>query len=325
MADLTKLRDELGNYWRANQKQIRPWIYKDPELTPYMRKVTKVKGEYPAINSVVDHVVQGFQAEWNEMGTIKVTPNILRSYHQKVNFPLIPSQIESSWIAELNDKNLTPSQRPFSAYVVENDLKPRVIEDIEELMVTGEYDAADLATFGKAMNGVLRVLYNGIADEDNPMFRILLSEQPDDTNIVDVVTEFEKKVPSRLTKKVKNIYMSKWLADAYKLKYEDLYGTKITYSEDKKMLTRLNDWKIIPVSQMNGSNLIWTTPEGNFLQLRDDENPPAITDMQVQDYKLKIFMEFWLGVGFWSNQMVMVSTYSGGSGLVADHSTYFGD
>jgi hypothetical protein len=77
---------------------------------------------------------------------------------------------------------------------------------------------------------------------------------------------------------------------------------------------------------MEGSNIIFTTPNENFLLLTDDldGNGPKVTDIQIQDYDVKIFMEWWMGLGFWTNQMVLVSVYSGsGSGLSSEHSTYY--
>jgi hypothetical protein len=321
--NLTQLRTELGAYLRANQKQIRPWIYQLPNLLPQLKKVTKIKGRYPAINSVITHVVQGFQAVWNPIGTVTVKVNELKSFHQKVNFKITPSEIENSWIAELNDKNLSPEQRPISQYIIENELKPRVVADLEDLLINGIRDENNLATYGKSMDGLLKILNDGINNVDNPMYRLRLAQTPDTSNIVDVVTEFEKKTPNVVRRYIKKIYMSTNMADDYALRYEDLYGLKPTYSDNDRMLTRLRKWEIIPLDEMDGSNIMFATPEGNFLALVDDENPPAITDIQVLDYDLKVFMEFWLGIGFYSNQMVIVSTYTGGSGLVADNDTYY--
>lgn len=323
--NLQQLRDELGAFLRKNNTEVRPWIYKLPYMLAFMHGITKIQGRFPALNSVIGHVVQGFQSVWNGMGDVKITVNELVNYHQKVNFEIVPADIQNSWIAYLYDKNLKADQMPISQYIIEQELMPRVISDIEQLLIDGEYDANDLGTFGKSMKGLIRVLLEGVTNATNPMFRVLLSAAPTPSNIVDIITEFEQKIPQELQRFITKIWVPKRLADAYALKYEDLFGTKVTYSENKRMLTRLNNWEIIPyyTAQQN-VNLIWCTPDKNFLALRDDENAPAITDIQIQDYKLKIFMEFWLGVGFWSNQMVCVSVYSGGSGLASDHSTYYG-
>jgi hypothetical protein len=49
-----------------------------------------------------------------------------------------------------------------------------------------------------------------------------------------------------------------------------------------------------------------------------------INDIQVYNYDVKIFMEFFLGVGFAINQAVFCSTSLGsGSGLQANNSLYF--
>ncbi len=322
---LTQLRTELGNYFRTNSKEVVAMIYRAANIAQYFRKISKVKGRYPAIHSVTSHVVQGWAASWNAIGDVTIKVNELISYHQKVNFKITPSEIESSWLAELYDKNKKPAEMPISQYIFEKELKPKVVSDIEYLMVKGIYDANDLATFGKAMNGLEVVLNEGLTNSDNPMYGVLLSAAPTASNIVDIVTEFEKKTPKTHRRFIKKIFMSSSHRDNYVLKYEDLYGANTLFGEDKKLKTRLNRWEIVGLDDLEGSNLIFCTPDENMLMLVDQfDNPPMVTDVQVADYDVKIFMEWWLGVGFYTNQMVFVSKYSGGSGLGSDNETYFG-
>lgn len=322
--DNSQLKTELGNFFRTNNKAIRAAVYQEPQLAKYAKKITKVKGRYPAIHSVTNHVVQGFEAVWNAVGTTKIKVNELVAYHQKVNFAIVPSNMENSWLAELNDKNKSFIERPISQYIWENELKPKVVSDIEDLMVNGQYDANDLGTYGKSMNGLLTILNNGINSSDNPMYRIRLSAEPSDSNVVDVITEFERKVPSEVNKGINRVFMSTQNLYKYILRYEELYGAVQTFTDGKKVRSRLAGRELIGIDAMNGSNIIFATPDENFLLLVDDENGPALTNIQEQDYTLKLFMEWWLGVGFHTNQYVLVSTYSGeGSGLSSDNEFYF--
>jgi hypothetical protein len=86
--------------------------------------------------------------------------------------------------------------------------------------------------------------------------------------------------------------------------------------------TRLGKRTIVGLDNLN-DDTIFSTPDGNMLKLTDIFDFPQVTDIQKADYKLKIFMEFWLGYGFWVNQWVFVSTTSAGSGLGAQNSTYY--
>ena len=61
---------------------------------------------------------------------------------------------------------------------------------------------------------------------------------------------------------------------------------------------------------MDDDKVVATT-DGNLVKLIDKiDNPPMITDLQKDDYKLKIFMEFSVGYDFLINEMVFVSNNS---------------
>lgn len=321
--NLDQIRTELGNYFRVNSKEIQSWVYAQPSrVFEEARTITRVKGKFPAIHSVTDHVVQGFAAVWNELGTTKFRVNELTAYHQKVNFPIIPSEVEASWLGEMDDEDKSLENKSISRYIAQNELKPKVIEDVADLVINGVYNSGALGTYGNSMNGLIKILQLGIADATNSMYKIPLSALTD-SNIVEQVTFFEQQVPAKVRKFMKKLYMSTQNAQRYILDYENTFGT-LNLNNGSKMRTRLNNWEIVGLDDMDGSDFMFCTPPGNMLKLIDKFDAPQVTDIQVADYKLKIFMEWWLGIGFWSNQLVCVSVTQGsGSGLTIDNSLYF--
>jgi len=75
------------------------------------------------------------------------------------------------------------------------------------------------------------------------------------------------------------------------------------------------------------SDVIFGTTENNFRRLFDVFDKPRVTDVQKQDYKVKIFMEWWKGYDFLINQMVVVSNVQDeryGLGTTALNQKYFG-
>lgn len=322
--NLDQVKTELGNYFRVNNKEVANWVYAAPTpLFQYARTITKVKGKFPAFHSVTDHVIQGFANVWNEMGSTKFRVNELTAYHQKVNFPIIPSEVEASWLGEMDEEDKSLENKSISKYIADNELKPKVQEDLAYLSIKGVYNSGALGTFGNSMNGVEKMLQLGIANAENSMYKIPLNTLTD-TNMVEEVTFFERSIPEKLRPFIKRVYMSTNNAQRYKLDYENTFGGNMNFSDNKMMKTRLNGWDIIGLDNMGTSDIIWATPDRNLLKLIDKFDAPAVTDIQILDYKVKIFMEFWLGIGFWSNQAVFVSVTKGsGSGLTTDNSLYF--
>jgi hypothetical protein len=322
--DISKLTTALGAYARANSKEIRAMIYNvDSPLFKYTKTITKVKGEFPAINSITSNVIQGFIAQWNELGQTKIRPNILKAYHQKVNFPIIPAEIEASWLGEMNEEDLNNKDKSITKYIMEKELKPKVQDDVRHLSVNGEYDAGDLETFGKSMNGVIAILEAGVADMNNPMFRIPLAVMTN-TNAVDTVMNFEKSIPKKFRRKVKAIFISTSDLELYKEDYMESKATVVWATEENTVKTPLHNIPLIGVDEMPAGSPLWCTVEDNLLKLVDNFNAPAITDIQVLDYKVKIFMEFHLGIGFWTNQLVFVGMQGGsGTGLISGENTLY--
>src|SRR4051812_23730039 len=124
--NIDQLKTELGNYCRANSKEIVAMLYDTTSaMDPYMRTITKVKGQFPAINSITTDVIQGFKPEWNEIGSTTIKPNILYAYHQKINFPIIPAEIEASWLGEMNEEDLGLAEKSTSKYIMDKELMPK--------------------------------------------------------------------------------------------------------------------------------------------------------------------------------------------------------
>lgn len=321
--NLDQVKTELGNYFRTNNKEVRGWVYGGgSQLAKHARTITSVKGKFPAFRSVTDHVVQGFRAQWDALGTTKFKVNDLVNYHQKVNFPVVPADVLNSWLAELYTEGKTPDQHPISQYIAQKELGPKVQKDIAELEIRGVYDANDAQTYGKSMNGINKVLKNGIASSDNPMYKIPLPAVTE-SNISDVLIAFEKNIPAELESLITKIFVSKKHFKWNKLDMINKYGNVVWMDKNNTMRTVLGDREIVPLD-FDNEGMIWATPDGNLLKLIDVVDQPQVTDIQVADYTVKIFMEFHLGYAFWINEAVCVGVTQGsGSGLTTDNSLYF--
>lgn len=297
-------------------------------LDKHTKPLTKVKGKYPQGHTLLEDVVQGFSTVWNELGKLQIEHKILKNYHQKVNFPIIPAEILASYWADLYAENKKPEDMPISRYIIEQELLPKVIDNMDTLSVKGTYDAAKLDEFGFSMSGIEEILSNldtAVAGTDHTCFKIPLDALTD-TNVVDQVTAYERALPSKFKRKnvIKKIFMSENNVERYVLDYEDKFGQNKFQSDTLK--TRLGKREIIGIPGMDTDDIFCTT-EKNFRNLIDIFDKPTITDVQKQDYKVKIFMEFWKGYDFLINEMVFLSNYTDttyGLGSTALNQKYFG-
>jgi len=316
---------ELGQHLAENKKLVPALIY-SPEivLDKHCKTITKVKGHFPAPHTILGHLVQGFKAEWQALGELEIKSKILKNYHQKVNFPIIPSQILGSYYADHYDEEKELFTMPISEYIMKEELGPRIIDDLNELSINGVYDQANAdGQFGKSLDGIDQVCLNALANAAHPGFKIPITVLTD-TNIVDQVTLFERSLPSKMKKKVKKIFMSENNAERYVLDYEDKFGNNKFQNDVLK--TRLGKREIVILPELEG-DLIFATIENNLIKLIDKiDNPPKVTSIQVQDYTVKVFMEFWNGYDFWINELAFIANYTDaeyGLGDTAKNQKYF--
>lgn len=321
---ITQLQSELGAYNRKNNRAVVPFVYnQESQLSKYAKKLTQINGEYPVSTTVTGHVVQAFRAQWDAMGETRFKANTLKAFRQKVNFPITPNDIHASWLGDLYSEGKLPKDMPISQWIIDKELGPAVKRDLGILEITGVYSAGD-QSFGVSMNGIQKVITDGIADTDNPMVRNVINPITD-ANILDEIKKFEKYIINKLpviAPMITKIYMSRNNSVRYKEKYESTYGTNMDYTVAGAMRTKFLGLEIVPLDYA-ADTLIFCTPDGNLLKLIDAVDEPRITDIQALDYSVKIFMEWTLGFNFAYNQMVIAATFSGNSGLATDHEMYY--
>ena len=331
MANETILIDdvvkELNTFLAHNPTLISATLNRaEITLDKHTKPLTKVKGKYPQAHTLIGDLVQGYAPVWTELGVMEIEHKILQDYHQKVNFPLIPSEILSSYFAELYAEDKDAKDMPISKYIMDNELLPKVLDNMHTLSINGVFDPARKTEFGYSMNGVLALLdnmTNRVVAPKHPAFQIPMDALTD-VNMVDQVTSFERKLPSKMKSKIKKVFMSENNAERYVIDYEEKFGNNKFLNDTLK--TRLVKREIVILEGMEDDRIFATT-EGNFKRLIDVFDAPTITDIQKQDYKIKIFLEFWKGYDFLINEMVFVSNYTDtlyGLGSTALNQKYFG-
>ncbi len=307
---VASVKAELDDYIDNNKDVISVGVYAgEVQLDKYCKKISSVKGKYPQFHKVLSRVVQGFKAEWQALGEMQFRAKVLQNFRQKVNLPIIVDEIYGTWLSDLKIEGKTPEEQPISKLIIQ-ELLEKVIDDLSDLSIIGDTSAgvAD-GNFGYSVNGIGKVISLALANVANPVYRIPLDAIVP-ANILDMFKQFERTIPSKVRKKVKQVFCS----DNVKLMYGDAvvekYGDHTNYSEDRTGKTETYKFEVVGLEGLP-DNVIFATADGNMLKLIDViDNPPTIIDTQVQDYVLKIFMEFHLGYDFAINEIVFVADFN---------------
>lgn len=225
---IDQIKNELVRYVSGNKRALQQAIL-SPEivLNKHAKIATKVKGHYHAVTAAMNHVVQIFDSKkFTPYGGIEFLRKELKNYHQKVDFLLDPADILGSMFEEMYDESKKLEQKSISKLAIQM-LQDKVIDDVNYLSISGKYDplqaGSQTPVFGTSMNGLNEIHKIIAADVNNPVYSIP-GDAITETNIIDVVTEFEKQLPTLMKPRIKKIFMSLNDLETYQIAYEDKFG-----------------------------------------------------------------------------------------------------
>lgn len=323
--DSTELATEFGEY--MSQFNIQLEIYKKiTQPTESQKYMTTKMGitSWKASTAIITSVVQQFVAKWTPLGSSKFTPIEIQNRRHKVNLPITPDDITDSWLSYLYNEQVTPDQMPVTRYIVEQLLRPKIDEDIElKLIATGIYAALGAVTegqagqaTGKSMDGYLTILQDLAAVPTNaanwyvPTAAVLGAgvTEVTATNVVDVIEAYAnwlKGIAPLYHAKGMNIFIDPEIEEMFQFRYRDLFPT--TKNADGRLKgPDFSKLTFVPLEAMRGSGIFFSTPKENFIRLIHENEAGGATRLffQVENYDVKVFAEFWLGVGFAVEELI---------------------
>lgn len=308
--DIQLIAAEMQRYVVQNRNVVKADFARATtvRIDSYARKVTKIKGAYQVLNSLMTHVVQGFKPEWQELGEFSVRDKELKNYHQKVNFGFVPADVLGTFLADWYEEDKAPTNKEIAKKIFDW-LFTQINDDVDLLSFIGQYDQANASgQFGFSLKGLNAIVTDMLGNTQRPCFKIPLTKFTD-VNVIDQIKAFEKGLPILFKNKIKEIHVSENVLEMYEDAYFNEYGHYPRFKDSDLTKTPLKKRKLIGWDGLD-DDIIFATIDGNLLNLIDINLPNTITDVQVQDYKVKVFGEFWKGWDFLINEAVCVGNFA---------------
>lgn len=305
--NLEAIKNEIVRYGNRNPMVIeRAVLSKEIYLNKLAKPLAKIKGKWNAPSLFMTHVVQIFNPEWNPYGDLEARLNEMKNFHQKVNFEFLPYEVYGTWLEEMYHEEKKPNEMPISKYVVNDLLLPKIIDDLNILSVTGKYDDSqkgqDNPTFGTSMDGLNEVIKR---HEARNYFKIPVDAG---SNIVDQITAFEKQLPKGV--KIPYIMISAQDFDDYVELRETPNNQFVNLKDPHRARTKYQR-ELVAIPGMTKGKIV-AFMDGTFFSLYDRKDDPArIDDVQIQDYKMKIFSQWHLGYDFGASEFLFISSTEG--------------
>ena len=330
---------EFGQYMSQFkiELEIKKLLTQPTESQKYMTTKMAIKS-WKASKAKITSIVQQFVAIWTPLGKSTFTPIEIENRRHKINVPITPNDITDGWLTYLYKEELTPDKMPITRYIIEQLLRPQIEDDIELLLIANgvfeELDESNISTgdagqaTGKSMDGYLTILrkiketQGNAANFFNPAGKVAQwAGTITDDNVLEVIDEYTKWVKNVAPKyhaKGLNLLIDPEILDRYNYKYRDVFSTTKNQDGERKG-PDFSKLTFAPLEAMRGSGIFFCTPTDNFIRLIHTNEAGAGTNLQlqVQDYTVKIFGEFWLATGFALEELIFAyvpETAASGSG-----------
>lgn len=316
--DVADLREEFGTYLTQQRNlDIIRQVLTGFTTSQYMTTVLAVT-EWRATKALITSVVQQFTPKWTPLGKGKFKPLTIKNRRHKINFPIIPAEVLDSYLFYLYDEGMAPDQMPITRYITETLLKPQVLQDIELRMVAkGKYVEKDWNTVNTndagtapedAVDGFETILVDskalkGTANDTgiNYFTETIDWKTATDQQVLDFVNAFVDWINPQYQSMMMPVFCSLDVYKRYKRAYKKIWGAG-SGTENTTFGADQIDYSmnvLTPLDSMYKSPILFSTPKPNFVKLRHkNEAPNIINDVQKHDYEVKLFGEFWFGVGF---------------------------
>jgi hypothetical protein len=241
-----------------------------------------------------------------------VTPLKIVNRRHKINLPIVPDDITGGYLTYLYNEEVTPDQMPVTKYVIDQLLRPRIADDIEYKMIASgvfdelvpgdvtEGDAGQAPE--KSMDGFLTILTAQAALPGTAMNFWTPSVAWSEDNSVEYFEAYAKWVKATnptLGKVGMNVFCDPDMDETRRKKYREMFPmTKDTDFSNSKI--DFSNMTVVPLENMRGTGILFSTPKENFIELHHINEASGATKLflQLRDYEVRVFGEFWLGVGF---------------------------
>lgn len=302
--DLSALNLKLGAYARKNSTEIFTKVFQTIEFENKMKSVSGVTDEYVSQNAQISEVLQAYQCEFTPKGAVSINAHINKVRQIKIDMKLnCVDELYRSWTSWLADENKKRTEWPITKWIMFNLIVPAIAEELNTMSWSGVYVAPTPGTAGPSIasvNGMGITISDAITAGD---IVPIVTGAITPTNVVDVVEQFVRDMPSVYRKLPGKVCMSSELAEDYWYDHRAKFGQNMDYSGKPDLKMRIGSSKKIiePVDAMFGSQRIFFTPDWNLIKMYDKVNMIKNFDVQLDKREICIMGDFkrgW-GVRYW--------------------------
>lgn len=306
--DPSEIVADLSKYMNfpKNQMDFFRKLRNGLELAPYLKSIGNQRGNYVGISSESTELLQAFQNGWTPKGTTSFIGFNNPIFRVKVDHTI--SNIDTildSWAFFLGNETVNRADWPLTRYIVEMEILPALIDEMNTAMCRGSYVAPTAGTAGNSiasMDGLLTIITREIDDTEaiTPIVTGAISA----SNAVEKIETFADGIDPLVSMKGGIILCSQTVARYYKSKYRATYG--LTNDQQAKNNVSLDNYdiKLVPINGFGTSQRLVFVTQGNLIHLYDQMITPRGFKIEENRRVVDILADWHVGIGFNSIQGV---------------------
>lgn len=311
--DASQIVTDFGNYYineGQNMTRLTSALREKAETPTYARPIIIENDVYRSANAALSEIVQGFQKGFTAKGDVTFTPNEIPLRNIKIDLSIYPDDLKGNWLGFLT--SLDDQERknwPIVRYLAEKHVAERIPHDLEtKAYFKGVYAAPTPGTATAAsavMDGLKAIITTGLAGNMNT---VTLTDAVTEANAFDRVEEFVDGLSELTEKGIKaKAYMSKKIVKWYLRDKRNTHGQDVNY-DGSSVVVDFTDVQIVGLASMANENMMWATPDENFVYLRKVNGMSA---PKVEEAKREVFLmlDWWEAIGFDYDELVYAATW----------------
>ena len=256
----------------------------------------------------VTEILQRYQDTYTPKGEVVFKPVKVELHQVKVDQQFNPNKLVNTWLGFLTNNNTDRKTWPFIRWFIEEYLLQQLWEDMESKVIyTGDEAAIVPGTAGTSvgtMDGIKKIINDNIGDMTQINTGALAADPKD---FVTQVEEFVKEVPKKFWREKMTLNLNPdrevMFIEGMQLKYNMNYAQV----SDTMSVRNFNNIKVKGRQSMDGSDKIWMTPIANAVfPVKGFANANGF-ELESVDRSVKIWTDFWIGVGFLLKDIVFTN------------------
>ncbi len=262
------------------------------------------------VNAAFGEVLQSFQTTFTPKGEINFDTVSIDLFNVKVDEAFYPDAIKYSWLQFMTSNNLDRTTWPFVRWVIEKYLYNQIKLDLEKTIYPAVYVAPTAGipnAASESYNGLKKIINDAITATD---IVVIPTGTPNADPVLWVgqIETFVASIPELYWSQGMTIVMSRALALRYRQGRRKKYNMNYAQENDLTIVEDFENVKIAGYASMAGTNKIWATPKMNIiLGYRGTEANMTNVEVEKVDRLVKIYTDFFIGLGFLDNSIVFTN------------------